>query len=115
MENIYDVIITYDISTSGDSKVYSAIKDAMIAKGYADRLTHAGTGEIIYLPNTTLWKKGREAKDAISDLNGCIDKYNSHNKTTHTIERGIATRFTSYYWALYGQAHKSSSTAPIKN
>lgn len=113
MMHIYDILITYDISTNSDSKVYGAIKEAMIAKGYADRFTHPESGRVMYLPNTTIWKKNQSPKLALQDLLDVVDNYNSQNGTKHKVERCISSRFDDY-WAVYGEPYQSKRPAPIK-
>lgn len=114
MEKIYDVLITYDINSKNDA-VHSMVKKGMFAKGYADRYTYTKNNKVIYLPNTTIWKKSINAEQARKDLKDCVDKFNRENETNHYIERCIALEFTINWFADEGTLHSSTSAAPNKD
>lgn len=80
MEHNCDVLLTYNISSNDDSKVYGAIKDSMISKGYADRFKHAESNKIIYPPNTSLLKKNQTPKSVVKDLEFCVNAHNALNR-----------------------------------
>ncbi|HXB39876.1 MAG TPA: hypothetical protein VNZ49_04990 [Bacteroidia bacterium] len=113
MAQDYDVLICYDINSKHDA-VHTAVKNCMLAKGYADRLTYPPTGKVTYLPNTTLWKQKREVDVAKTDLEDCLTEFNKKNSTNHFIERFIALEFTSIWQSLLGQPHTSISKSPDK-
>lgn len=117
MEKIYDALISYDINTKNDSAVHNAVKECMIAKGYADRLTDLSTTNktIFYLPNTTLWKQNITVIIARADLKYCIDEYNKKHATKHEIEKCVALEFTSIWSAFYTTQYTTQCNAPRKN
>ena len=57
-----DVVVTYDVSAK-----QSEVKAAMVARGYMDRW-NSNDGTTYYLPNTTLWKKNIELRNAVQDI-----------------------------------------------
>lgn len=99
-----NVLITYDLveDAKHESK-HSQVKKTMKEGGYMDSFTVTGdTTKTVYtLPNTTLWKKDTTPDQAKKDLQAAVAKHSA------TLERMIATEFTSTWAAIPGKPYKS--------
>jgi hypothetical protein len=89
---VESAVITYDVSGK-----QAEVKKRMKALGYLDAWK---SGEIVYyLPNTTLWKKGKTKTDAISDLLGIAQALSVK------VERAMAFNSDPWY-GIKGEPHK---------
>jgi len=114
MENIYNVILTYDISRAGSGDTVNAyVKSRMIELGYADRFINNETDKTVYLPNTTLIKEKTNCSTAREEVRNCVEEFNKKHSTLHEAERIFALKFDASSWsAIQGEPHKSESLAP---
>jgi len=67
--------ITYDVSARQND-----IKNEMVKLGYSD--SWRADNVTYHLPNTSLWRKDKELKQAIVDIKNVIDNLNA-NKSTY--------------------------------
>lgn len=118
MNNSFDTIIQYDLSTNNAYDVLNIyVKQCMIEKGYLDRFTEKNSSKTVYLPINSLWKKGvTDIKAALNDLVDCISKFNNMQTpmTTYNVQRFSAFEFTSRWHAIFGEPYKIECFAPVK-
>ena len=69
-----EAFITYDVSARQED-----VKSGMVKLGYSDSRPGDQNGKsvTVYLPNTSLWKKDKELRTALSDIQTVIDNLNA--------------------------------------
>jgi hypothetical protein len=70
--------------------------------------------DVIYLPDTTVWKKNTTCAQAAKDLDSAIAKVNANLSAFDQIKRrrGVAFEFTDW-WAYFGEPHAAGKPEPL--
>lgn len=101
-----DVLITYDVAVGSrlNESKNSEVKEAMKDLGYLESFTWVNEktqkSEIVWLPNTTLWKQNTVPETAKEDLLAVAEEVGAD------IERMIALEFTGNWAAIPGKPYK---------
>lgn len=66
-----DILVTYDIS---ESSLKKDVKKEMNSLGYMSFWTDGSTDEQFHLPESTVWKKNIELREATADLRSAIER-----------------------------------------
>lgn len=92
------IIVTYDVPTK-----HVELKKALFALGYTETIVNkdeARAAQTIYLPNTTVYHKSKNATEGISDVKNACANLNLK------LERCITTQLGPDWMAIYGEPFK---------
>jgi hypothetical protein len=100
------IILCYDVSGH-----QTEVKAQLESYGYSDRWKQGK--DVIYLPDTTVWKKDTTTVQTIKDLDTAIANVNATLSVFDKIKRkrAVAFEFTDW-WAYFGEPHVAGKPAP---